>query len=55
MVYMTLKTPKAKIKPDSSEWDSRKDFNKTRKSQNSLMGNAEERRETSVIPIFISI
>lgn len=31
VVYMRLRTPKAKMKLDSSEWDSRKDFNKIRR------------------------
>lgn len=31
MVYERLKTPKAKIELDSSEWDPRKHFNKIRR------------------------
>lgn len=31
IVYMRLKTPKAEIKLDSSEWDPRKHFNKIRR------------------------
>lgn len=46
MIYMRPKTPKAKVKLDSSECDPRKHFNKIGCCP---MGNAEEREEISAI------